>query len=34
MQSLGDVVSALVLWGHLDPGDRAELLGLWDRFLP
>jgi hypothetical protein len=34
LRSLGDAVSALVLWDALDESDRAELLGLWSRLLP
>jgi hypothetical protein len=33
MRSLGDAVSALVLWERLDEADRAELLGPWARLL-
>lgn len=33
MRSLGEVVSALILWDHLDVDDRGELLGLWSRLL-
>ena len=29
MRSLGDAISALVLWDRLDPEDLAELLGAW-----
>jgi hypothetical protein len=34
LESLGDAVTALVLWERLDAADRAELLGLWARLLP
>jgi hypothetical protein len=34
LRSLGDAVTALVLWERLDAADRSELLGLWDRLLP
>jgi hypothetical protein len=33
-ESIGDAVTALVLDDRLDPADRAELLGLWERLLP
>jgi len=34
MRSLGDAVTAVVLWDHLDEWVRFELLGEWARLLP
>jgi hypothetical protein len=34
MRSIGDAVTAIVLWERLDADDRSELLGLWARLLP
>jgi hypothetical protein len=34
MRSLGEAVTALVLWDALDESDRAELLGVWANLLP
>jgi hypothetical protein len=34
MRSIGDAVTAIVLWERLDADDRAELLGLWARLVP
>jgi len=34
LRSLGDAVTALVLWDRLDDADRFELLGQWARLLP
>lgn len=34
LESLGDAVTALVLWERLDVADQEELLGLWARLLP
>jgi hypothetical protein len=33
-ESIAEAVTALVLGDRLDPADRAELLGLWDRLVP
>jgi hypothetical protein len=34
LESLGDAVTALVLWERLSEDDRSELLGMWGRLLP